>query len=321
VNDQDFEEFCRVLDSCMNSYGSLELEDPYFIDSIDVRIYRALSVIMESEEDTSSTLKSLKSISMFPDPIPVRRMLNDALARFTPFSLNASPADVASVALAYIIIQLDQGDLIKQAVREATYTNKGVIRMPTVTTEFGGNSSATSANVRGYVLRDGGDGVASRGMAWATFYNPTTDDQFVASGTGTGSFEVTLTGLTEGVVYYARTYATNSAGTAYGNCISFTANSSTGIDESTTSGQELNIYPNPASAFATVAFKTETDGMTVLTIFDSKGQVVYRSETGILPAGENRLELDLSGLPEGVYHCQLTNNANTSVTRKIVIAR
>jgi hypothetical protein len=321
VINQDFEEFCRVLDSCLNSYGSLVLEDPFFIDSVDFRIYRALSAIMESEEDTSSTLKSLKSTTVFPDGISVRRMLNDALARFAPFSLNYSPADVATIALALIFLQLDQGDLIKRAVREAYFTSMGVISIPTVTTEFGGNNSSTSATVRGYVIQDGGDGLTSRGIAWAIFYNPFTDDQIVASGTGTGSFEVTLTGLTEGATYYARTYATNSAGTAYGNCISFTATNSTGVYENLASGQELHIYPNPASAYATVTFKAETAGITVLSIADLKGQVVYRYETGILQPDENQLELDLSGLQNGIYYGQLTSNGKTSVTRKFVITR
>ncbi|MFH0758435.1 MAG: T9SS type A sorting domain-containing protein [Bacteroidota bacterium] len=321
VNDPDFEEFCRVLDSCMTSYGLLDLEDPFFIDSVDVRIYRALSVIMESEEDNSSSLKSLRSKVLPPDHLSVRRVLNEARARFTPFSVNSSPGEVSSVALAYIILQLDQGDLIKRAVREAYLTNKGVISIPTVTTEFGGNNSATSVTLRGYVIHDGGDGVSSRGIAWATFYNPTTGDQSDASGEGTGSFEVTLTGLAEGATYYARTYATNSAGTAYGNCISFTASGTSGVDEITASGQELHIYPNPASAFATVIFQVETSEVMVLSIVDMKGRVVYRYEPGILPSGESRLELDLSGFQEGVYLCQLTINGKTSVIRNFVIAR
>jgi hypothetical protein len=321
VNGSDFEEFCRVLDSCMTSYGSLDLEDPFFIDSVDVRLYTALSVIIESEEDTTSTVKSLKRAFGFPDHGSARRMWNDAHSRFAATSLNATPAEVANVALAYIILQMYQGDLIKRAVREAYFTNKGVVSIPTVTTEFGINNSSTSATLRGYVLQDGGGGVTSRGMAWATFHNPTTGDQLVASGTGTGSFEVTLTGLTEGATYFARAYATNSAGTAYGNCISFTSTGATGVDELTASGQALNIYPNPATVSATVTFKIEKSGNTVLTIIDSNGRVVYRYEPGILPLGENRLELDLSGLKDGVYHCQLTNNGSISVTRKFVIAR
>ncbi len=42
------------------------------------------------------------------------------------------------------------------------------------------------------------------------------------NGSGTGSFTSNLTGLTANTTYYVRAYATNSAGTAYGNQVSFT---------------------------------------------------------------------------------------------------
>src|SRR5690606_26046289 len=42
---------------------------------------------------------------------------------------------------------------------------------------------------------------------------------------GSGNFEVTLTGLGDGVTYYARAYATNSVGTTYGDEITFSTES------------------------------------------------------------------------------------------------
>ncbi len=108
--------------------------------------------------------------------------------------------------------------------------------------------------MKGYVIKDGGDAVTSRGIAWATVYNPTTNDNSVTSETGTGEFTVTLTGLTEGTTYYARTYATNSAGTAYGNCIGFVAAVPTDIVDNKIFTQVFTIYPNPASATATFSF-------------------------------------------------------------------
>jgi hypothetical protein len=43
-----------------------------------------------------------------------------------------------------------------------------------------------------------------------------------ASGTGTGGFSATLTGLTLGTTYYVRAYATNTTGTSYGAIYNFT---------------------------------------------------------------------------------------------------
>ncbi|MCX6309302.1 MAG: hypothetical protein NTY32_10900, partial [Bacteroidia bacterium] len=47
-------------------------------------------------------------------------------------------------------------------------------------------------------------------------------------GTTSGSFTSSLTGLSPGVTYYVRAYATNSVGTAYGNQVSFTTMASSG---------------------------------------------------------------------------------------------
>ena len=44
----------------------------------------------------------------------------------------------------------------------------------------------------------------------------------MVSGTETGYFSVAITGLTANTTYYARAYAINAAGVAYGNQVSFT---------------------------------------------------------------------------------------------------
>ena len=43
-----------------------------------------------------------------------------------------------------------------------------------------------------------------------------------SDGTGVGSYTSNLTGLTSNTTYYVRAYATNIAGTGYGNELSFT---------------------------------------------------------------------------------------------------
>ncbi|MBR5984082.1 MAG: hypothetical protein IK025_10250, partial [Bacteroidales bacterium] len=50
--------------------------------------------------------------------------------------------------------------------------------------------------------------------------------QSVQSGSGTGSFTKTLTGLSSSTTYYYKAYATNTAGTAYGDVMSFTTETS-----------------------------------------------------------------------------------------------
>jgi uncharacterized protein (TIGR02145 family) len=54
-------------------------------------------------------------------------------------------------------------------------------------------------------------------VCWSATANPTISGSHTSDGTGTGVFESNLTGLSEDMTYYVRAYATNAAGTTYGN--------------------------------------------------------------------------------------------------------
>ena len=94
------------------------------------------------------------------------------------------------------------------------------VATPTVTTVTASSITSTGATLSGNITTDGGAAVTSRGFLYGTNYSNLT--QTVQSGSGTGSFAKALTGLTSGTTYYYKAYATNSAGTAYGEVRSFT---------------------------------------------------------------------------------------------------
>ncbi len=100
-------------------------------------------------------------------------------------------------------------------------------QLPSVTTSATSNITETTATCGGNITSDGGAIVTARGVSWSTSQNPTTSDSHTTNGSGTGGFTSNLTGLTAGTIYYVRAYATNSAGTAYGNEVSFTTTGST----------------------------------------------------------------------------------------------
>ncbi|MCP4146619.1 MAG: hypothetical protein GY757_02615 [bacterium] len=97
------------------------------------------------------------------------------------------------------------------------------ITIPTVTTDAVSNIGFTTADCGGEVTANGGSAITGRGLCWSTATNPTTSDNSISIGLGIGTFSGTLTGLTGNTLYYVRAYAVNSAGTAYGNEVSFTA--------------------------------------------------------------------------------------------------
>jgi hypothetical protein len=82
--------------------------------------------------------------------------------------------------------------------------------------------TTSSANSGGVINSDGGAAVSARGIVWGTSTAPTIAlATKTTNGTGVGTFTSAMSGLTAGVTYYVRAYATNSVGTKYGSEISF----------------------------------------------------------------------------------------------------
>ena len=88
--------------------------------------------------------------------------------------------------------------------------------LPIVNTAIVTNIANGSATCGGTVQSDGGFTVTARGICYSTSPSPTTASPHTTDGTGLGSFVSQMTGLTSGVTYYVRAYATNGLGTVYG---------------------------------------------------------------------------------------------------------
>jgi plastocyanin len=121
--------------------------------------------------------------------------------------------------------------LIAQCSKNSSYNSSGVTA-PVLTTHNVSSITQTAVLCGGTITSDGGAAVTVRGVCWGTSHDPTTANSKTSDGTSTGSFVSTLTGLTAGTTYFARAYATNSAGTGYGNDESFTTLSAGGTTAS-----------------------------------------------------------------------------------------
>lgn len=97
------------------------------------------------------------------------------------------------------------------------------VALPSVSLVSVNSVTQTTAQANYTISFDGGADIISRGICWSTNPNPTTSESKTNHGSsGMGEFEDSLNGLTENTIYYARPYATNSLGTAYGNELTFT---------------------------------------------------------------------------------------------------
>jgi uncharacterized protein (TIGR02145 family) len=123
----------------------------------------------------------------------------------------------------------------------------------TLTTTSPSSIATSTALCGGTIITDGGSTVTARGVVWSTMPNPTIAlATKTTNGTGTGVFTSVLSGLNPSTTYYVKAYATNSAGTSYGNELSF----------STTLTDVLTLTTTLPSSIAT---STASCGGTVIT--------------------------------------------------------
>ena len=146
------------------------------------------------------------------------------------------------ITLQYTVSNLQGTVAAQQHIIDSLLNSEPVLRIPTVFTLPADNISTTTAMCHGNVSSDGGANITERGICWGVSQNPTVFDNIMSSGSGTGSFTVTLTNLQSGTTYYARAYAANSEGVAYGNQVSFTTEAPFVCATSTVTDYDGNQY-------------------------------------------------------------------------------
>jgi uncharacterized protein (TIGR02145 family) len=116
---------------------------------------------------------------------------------------------------------------VGKSIQYSNEVNIKTINLPTLSTYAIDQISSSGANSGGTVTSDGGSTITALGIVWDTATNPTIALSTKASSTTSpslGAFKSSMTGLKESTKYYVRAFATNSAGTSYGNELSFTTN-------------------------------------------------------------------------------------------------
>jgi uncharacterized protein (TIGR02145 family) len=193
---------------------------------------------------------------------------------------------------------------------EVQFTTEEEIVIPTLTTTTVTNITQTTASSGGAITDDGGADIMAKGVVWSTSESPTlaSNDGYSENGTGTAEFTSELTGLTANTTYYVRAYATNSAGTAYGDQKSFTT-TPTSVDIELLAN--ISIYPNPFTSILTLESEK---GISQVVVMNVSGQVVLARQAN----GESKLLLDANGLDTGLYIVKLTVVDGTNFHIRVV---
>ena len=137
-------------------------------------------------------------------PTEVSTFNNDAgyLTRDSLSNYNLNPSDIQ--ALLDRIGELEEANALPMIITTALSNMEGGIRT-------GGN-----------VFFSGSTSVIAKGVCWSTHENPTLSDDHTSDGNGLGTFISIIRDISPSTTYYVRAYATNSAGTSYGEQESIT---------------------------------------------------------------------------------------------------
>ena len=156
-----------------------------------------------------------------------------------------------------------------------------------------------SAVGNGSIDYDGDQTITERGVCIKTSSGPTTaDTKFSTSGT-LGSFSVNMTGLAVNTIYYARSYAINGSGTAYGPEISFTTNNIASTELT------KNITAIEGATYAVSLRLTGTLGTVTAKLGRNGGSAVFNATGGVQT---------MQGVYSGADGIILTRSANFNGT-------
>ncbi|MBQ6307220.1 MAG: fibronectin type III domain-containing protein [Bacteroidales bacterium] len=217
------------------------------------------------------------------------------------------------------------------------------IELPDVVTNEVTGITTTTATAGGEIISDGGSTITECGVCWSTEGEPTLEGDHATATATTGVFTVSLTELTQNTTYYIRAYATNEAGTGYGDVLTFTTEEEIVITAPTVTTNEVtDITTTTAMAGGQItsagngtisesgicyktgnedwtcialtatnnAFSTTLEGLTPNTTYTVRAYATNEEGTGYGEEVSFTTLEDVPTIPEGAINGLFTINAN-----------
>jgi hypothetical protein len=234
---------------------------------------------------------------------------------------NETLEDVKNAVLLWSIFEFYfDADPIRESQREAYFLVNQVITPPILTTSFRANLPDNQAEIEGFVVSDGGGQIEQRGMVWAQHNNPIIEDDIINVDGSLGSYAVLIPGLVPGETYFARSFAKNAEGIAYGNNARFTAEEVSSSDEDIqVESDQISIYPNPVSTILNVRFEQEMNEPVSFQIVDISGRSVLNYSNLLNPKHGESIGINIKNLVNGVYYVVLKGSDNRTTAKKFVV--
>lgn len=190
---------------------------------ISVNVYDPVLSIVISPESLTLDYAATSSLTA------IGKDIDDNVIAGLSFNWESENRDIASVDANGLITAVSAGTTtIIASLREVDSLPITVVIemvLPSILTTSITEITDTTALAGGTLIHDGGGNLTAIGVCLSTVSTPTIADHCETTTVNVGSFSVDLTGLYPGTTYYARSYATNTKGTAYGDVKSFTTTS------------------------------------------------------------------------------------------------
>jgi len=204
---------------------TVKTDDGNFTDKCNVTVTKKIYVTGVSLNKSSITLGVGNSEKLIATVQP-----SNATNQKVTWSSN-SPG-IASVDALGLVTAVSNGDaIITVTTDESSYTANCSVKCitvtnPVLTTSAATNISYTSATLNGNISNAGNPAYTERGFVYSSVVSvPTLNGSgcynTTASGTGTGNYSKSVTGLDQDKTYYARAYVKTDMGVTYGNVVNF----------------------------------------------------------------------------------------------------
>lgn len=176
----------------------------------------------------------------------------------------------------YYFIAYAENDLGVTFGEKYSFKTDSGIAVPTVATLEAESITMNSAVIGGNITSNGGGEILERGIYWHTETFPELFGNKIEAGSGDGIFTIQLDSLTAGQMYFIKAYATNSAGTSYGEQLSFTTLKDTTplINRFILTEKDIIAYPNPFSENMTIRMNLRSECHVEIIITNILGEIV-----------------------------------------------
>ncbi len=180
-----------------------------------------------------------------------------------------------------------------------------------------------------YYLIDDTGGSCSTLTSWATTNVITPSSVFANTGNvinmsnygaTTGMPKVVVLGGNAHTIFYnqVNTGFTQAAiTTAITNALA--APNSIGINESSNIDFELNLFPNPVTNTAKIAFNTDQISDVSFTVYNMLGETVKTVTVEKQTAGKHEISINFESLSDGVYFMQIKVGNNTEIRKFSIV--